>query len=54
MTAERLAWIMSGLDRSKLNLAEKKIIQKIEQKGAENISESQAGILEQIYRSKSR
>ena len=54
MTKERLEWVLSGLDRKKLNLLEKKFIQGVEKKLSEDLSRLEEKHLEQIYKSKSR
>ena len=56
MTKERFDWILSGLDRNRLNRDEKLFIRQIEQKIEElkELSQYQGKRLEQIYRSKSR
>jgi len=56
MTKDRLDWILSGVNRSKLNKFEKDFIKQIEKKfeRAESITRYEEGPLEQIYREKSR
>jgi len=55
MTIERLAWVLSGIDQSRLNKSEKALIKRIEKKfeQAGDLSESQERMLEEIYRRKS-
>jgi len=56
MTIERLEWIMSGIDMSKLNKLDKNFVKKqqqnFEKDGALTLAAERR--LEQIYKSKSR
>jgi hypothetical protein len=54
MTKERLEWVLSGLDRKKLNLLEKRFIQGVEKKLSEDLSRLEEKHLEKIYKLKSR
>ena len=56
MTEERLNWIMSGLNRSRLNKVDKAFMKKIEKKfeQVESITGYEERRLEQIHREKSR
>lgn len=51
---ERFEWILSELDRKKLNRSEKQFLEQIEKKEPEIITPSEEGRLETIYRSKSK
>jgi len=55
MTKDRLEWVLSGLDKKKLNKSEKDFMKQIEKKfeQVESISRYEENRLEQIYRFKS-
>ena len=54
MTADRLDWVLSGIDRGRLNKFELESILRLEKKLPEDITRSVENYLEQIYRAKSR
>jgi hypothetical protein len=55
MTRERLDWVLSGIDRNRLNKLEKDFMKRIEKKceQPETITRFEEKRLEQIYRTKS-
>jgi hypothetical protein len=54
MRKDRLDWVLSGIDREKLNKFDREFLQRILKKQAEDLTRPEENHLEQIYRGKSR